>query len=536
MKSLIVLFLTTVGAAGSANAITFIVDTTSDANLSTCDSNVANDCSLRGAMTAANLTSAEDRIEFAIPMNDAGFQAPTQHWRIGVGDTPLPRIEAPVVIDGYTQTGAVPNTNTPAQGGLNGTLKIEIVPTSTFGAQQPALDTFSNNFSAPASTIRGLVISRFFAQIQLAGSGAHRVEGCYLGTDITGTAAAVTTNSGRGNGIVIQQGPAAYQIGGVLPAQRNLLSGMFSAITQQRDIDGLIIRGNLIGTNAAGTAAIPNTNDALNFGGGQLLRNTQIGGTDTNARNVIAASHFSAIRMFGQGTDPFAGSRIEGNFIGTDWSGTLPLGNGINPLSPSQVQPSIQIGGLIACNLTIGGAAVGQANLIAHSGGVGVLNDSCRGVQAADNRYFANRGIALDNAQGGLGPGPTPNDPNDADEGLGNRGQNYPELALGNPNPALVQYRVDTAVANATYPITVNFYRAGCGGGGAQRVASATITAAQAQQLLTVDLSTVSFLPLTATAVDAAGNTSEFAPALGDMIFRSDFEDVLGVATLGSCR
>jgi hypothetical protein len=99
----------------------------------------------------------------------------------------------------------------------------------------------------------------------------------------------------------------------------------------------------------------------------------------------------------------------------------------------------------------------------------------------------------------------------------------------------LVQYRVDTAIANAAYPITVNFYRAGCGGGGAARVASASISAAGAQQNLNIDLSATSFLPLTAVAVDAAGNQSEFAPTQGEEIFRSGFEDVLAPITPGRC-
>jgi hypothetical protein len=110
------------------------------------------------------------------------------------------------------------------------------------------------------------------------------------------------------------------------------------------------------------------------------------------------------------------------------------------------------------------------------------------------------------------------------------------QLSLGSPNPALVRFRVDSAVANASYPLTVNFYRAGCGGGVVQRVSSVNITAAQAQQNLMIDLSATNFLPLTAIAVDSAGNQSEFAPTLGDQIFRDGVEDSLSPATPGICR
>ena len=520
--------------ASMGTAATFIVDTTADASFSACIDASTNDCSLRGALNAANATPAVDEIVFNIPQSDPGFQAATQHWRISVGNTALPAISESVVIDGYTQPGALANTNTPAQGGLNGTLKIEIVPGTSFGSQQNGLDTFSNNFSAPASTFRGLVISRFFAQIQLGGGSAHRVEGCYLGTDITGTAAAVNTPSGRGIGLRLQ-GSGAFQIGGTLAGQRNLLSGLSDAVVQQGTPDGLTIMGNLLGTNASGTQAIANTSIALNFNQG-VLRNARIGGTDPLARNVFAASGFYAISLSAAGNTPFAGTRIEGNYFGTDWTGTRALGNGLNPSSPSQVTSTIKIGGIVACDLIVGGANLGQANVIAYGGKQGVENDQCRGIQAADNIYIGNRDIAFDNVVGGGAIGLTPNDPGDPDEQAGNRGQNFPELILGNPNLALVQYRVDTATANAAYPITVNFYRAGCGGGAVAKVASASISAAQAQQPQTIDLSAQNFLPLTAVAIDALGNQSEFAPALGDDIFRNGFEDVLAPPALGSCR
>ena len=155
--------------ATSGFAETFEVDTTSDVTLSACQAAIANDCLLRGAFIAANSTPAVDQIHFNIPQSDAGYQVATQHWRISVGNTALPPISEGVVIDGTTQPGALANTNTPTQGGLNSTLKIEIVPGASFGSQQNGLDTVSNNFNAPASTLRGLAISRFSSQIQLGG-------------------------------------------------------------------------------------------------------------------------------------------------------------------------------------------------------------------------------------------------------------------------------------------------------------------------------------------------------------------------------
>ncbi len=521
----------------SVHAVTLTVNTSSDLASDNCSGGA---CSLRGALLAANLTPAEDLIEFNIADTDPGFQASTQHWSILVGASALPVIEAPVVIDGYSQPGASPNTNTPSQGGLNGTLKIEILPSTAFAMTQNGLEISLNFFAQPASTFRGLAISRFQSQILLSGSASHRVEGCYLGTNITGSAASLTGNSGLGLGVRIQSG-GAYQIGGLLPAQRNLISGMFGAVIFFAASDGIRIQGNLIGTNAAGSEAIGNTNDAISTSGN--LRNALIGGSDPDARNIISASRFSALRLSSQSANEFSGTLIEGNYFGTDVTGTKPLGNGLNPQSPSQSQPTIGLLGA-QCSLAIGGTAPGQANLIAYGGGAGILNDRCLDVTTPLNRYYGNRGIPFDNVNGGGAVGSTPNDTDDADEQGGNRLQNFPEVTLpagflneGGSSVAL-QYRVDTAIANATYPITVNFYRGACGGGSDSLLASDTIVSAQAQQLLPFTLIAGdggNVLPLVASAVDAAGNTSEFAPMLGDEIFRGDFEDVLGPPTPGTC-
>ena len=109
----------------TAGAATFTVDTTSNSALTACTPAVA-DCSFSGAIAAANATAIQDTIAFAIPPGDPGCDAGSGVCTI----TPAPgssrSITQPVVIDGYTQPGAVPNSNTPAQGGLNGVLKIQL--------------------------------------------------------------------------------------------------------------------------------------------------------------------------------------------------------------------------------------------------------------------------------------------------------------------------------------------------------------------------------------------------------------------------
>jgi hypothetical protein len=498
---------------GLATAATYTVDNSADSALTDCLSAVAGDCSLRGALLRANADAAPDRIEFALPAGDPGYQAAGNYWRITVGATALPAIEQPVVIDGYSQPGAVPNTRTPDQGGLDAVPKIEIVPGTASASQQSGIEISLNFPNQAASTLRGLVISRFARQIQLGGTAAHAVEGCFLGTDILGSASAVAGSSGRGFGI-FDLGGGPYRIGGTQPAARNLISGLFGGILLQQPSNGLTIQGNLIGTDASGTVAIPQTAYAA-ISTASAMTNARIGGDTSDARNVISGNTLGAIYL-GGGSVVYTGTRIEGNYIGTDASGTVPLGNGFT----SPPQPAIQVFGSGACGVTIGGDADGAPNQIAYNAGAGIAVIGCRGVSAAGNRFAGNRGLAIDLAgNGGTVPdGLTPNDAGDADEGS-NRLQNSPRIEqIAYAGGAIVlTYRVDTAPANAAWPLRIDFAR---GAGAGVALDSYGLADAQTSKTVTFPASLAQGLPFALTATDADGNTSEFA---GDGLFADSF-------------
>ncbi len=522
-------------------AATLVVDNTSDNTLSACTA-AANDCSLRGAITAANALSDFDDVTFDIPNTDPGFQPTTNHWRILVGATALPGFTNPMTIDGFTQPGAAPNTQTPDDGGLNSQLRIEIQPETIAANQQVGFDVGLFNFSMPSSSLRGLAISGFRTQIQLAGGSAHVVEGCYLGTDITGTSATIGSPTTPSTGIRIQ-GPGAFRIGGIDPEQRNLIAGMQSGISWFSGSSGVVIQGNLIGTNAAGSEALRIHNDALSSSA--PVANALIGGDTSAARNIISGTSFSAIRLFISAPADVTGTRIQGNWLGTDVTGTRPIGNGTNPQSPSQPFATMTISGSNVCNLAIGGLGPGEANRIAFGGNAGILNDRCNGITTPLNEFIGNRGIPFDNVFGGGAVGATPNDLNDADDFAGNRLQNFPEITLPQDfaptgsDTVMLQYRVDTALANASYPLTVNFYRAACGGGSRELLASDTYNNGDAQQLRNFTLTAAdggNVLPLVATAVDSAGNTSEFTAAVGEALFVDGFEDEPASFSTGQCQ
>src|SRR5262249_54324960 len=87
-----------------------------------------------------------------------------------------------------------------------------------------------------------------------------------------------------------------------------------------------VVQGNFIGTNASGTVAIPNDEGIVVRDGANIV----IGGTTPGARNVISGNADSGINSFYTYTPsvpPAQGTLVEGNYIGTDASGTGPLGN-----------------------------------------------------------------------------------------------------------------------------------------------------------------------------------------------------------------
>jgi titin len=172
------------------------------------------------------------------------------------------------------------------------------------------------------------------------------------------------------------------------------------------------VTANLIGTTAAGTAALANT-DGIQFGGTGNIA----GGTTAAARNVISGNSRYGVLING------SGDVVEGNFIGTQADGVHPLGNAASGVFVT--------GG--GANNTIGGTKAGAGNVIANSGGDGVLIGSDpgngfntpagTGNAVLGNSIFGNAQLGID-----LGPhdGVTLND--SAGHSGPNNFQNFPVL------------------------------------------------------------------------------------------------------------
>jgi CSLREA domain-containing protein len=149
------------------------VNATDDVDDGACD---ASHCSLREAIIAANALPGADFIGFDISGAAPYTIAPT---------SPLPTIIDSVTIDGTTEPD------------FAGAPIVEIS-----GANLGLVDGLT--ISSGGSTIRGLVINRFGGDaIKILIGGGNVVEGCYIGTDVSG---AIDLGNGQ-NGVHINTAP-----------------------------------------------------------------------------------------------------------------------------------------------------------------------------------------------------------------------------------------------------------------------------------------------------------------------------------------
>ena len=534
-------------AGGPAlSATTFTVTTTSDSGAG----------SLRQAILDANGAAGADTIAFGI--GGSGVQT------IALASA-LPAITSPVTIDGYTQTGALANTHDTSQG-LNTVLKIE-VDGAALGAGSICLDV-----AASDTTIKGLVIHGCdTANVRLQNSASNFVlEGCFLGTDAAGTTPVAEASGAQITGVT----PPNVRIGGTTPAARNLISGGHDKIVLGNGAGGpagVTIQGNLVGPDVTGTIDLADTGHGITL---TRATNVTIGGASAASRNVVSGNAGNGLEIDGNpatntvvqgnyigvdvtGAAPLGnGNRgivldsnnvivggsaagagnvisangaigivlgssnvsmvtiVQGNFIGTDSSGTIPLGN---------ADRAIHVG---AADNVIGGTGAGEGNVIAYTKATGGTGDGVylpfsQGNVIRGNRIFGNAGLGIDVMPAGSPDGVTPNDPLDADGGGGNGLQNFPLFTSVTTGATTHVQGVLHSKAGTTYDL--DFYADACSNfpreflEGEEWIGTTQVTtdgSGDATFDAVLPVATAATARITATATDPNGNTSEFSQGL----------------------
>jgi hypothetical protein len=334
-------------------------------------------------------------------------------------------------------------------------------------------------------TLRNVISANEDSQISIsADCSGSIVEGNYIGTDVTSR-----TNLGGPSPILIEGEPGGILIRG------NVLTGSSGLASIYLNGSSNRVEGNFIGTDATGTNAVPGLQRGISI---EFARTGNvIGGTNAEARNIIGGGSYGIV-IRGQS------NIVQGNFIGTKADGTTSLGQ--------------TIAGVLLDNSfnQVGGREVGQGNTVAFSGGPGIAVVSGSSNAVFGNSIFANIGLGIDLGQDGV----TANDVLDPDAGANNL-QNFPILTsvrtLG--STTLIQGTLNSR-SNAIYRIEF-FSNPTCHssgyGEGRNFITSALVTTDSSGNA-NIHTSHPQSVPvgqfLTATATDAGGATSEFAPCV----------------------
>jgi parallel beta-helix repeat protein len=527
---------------GEATALEFVVTNTTDSG----------EGSLRWAIDQSNNSTETATILFNIPGSGPHIIRP---------QTQYVSFNRTVILDATSQPGYSPGSPVIVLDGSE-------APVGASG--------FVFGSSAGQSEVKGFSITGFRRDntsggnaILFIGSGGSRVTGNMIGLLPDGTPAGNT-----GSGITIRLS-TGNRIGGLNPADRNIISanrvgilvegnigsnqilgnyiglspdGNSGAGNDQHGISlfnspeniisgnvishngqssptagveifgntatGNVIRSNRIGTNADGTAAIGN------MGAGVSVRafDTVIGGDNPEDGNTISGNTSQGIFILTFMAD--AGRTvIRNNRIGVGSDGQTPMGNTFNGIQISGSSSNV-IGGISA-----GEGASAFSNIIAHNGrnGVALVPDQNQ-VNPYSNAILGNsmfgnglRGIDLGNN------GRTANDADDSDDGP-NKLQNFPVIGSATydaeTNLLSVTYSVPSAPANSAYPIRVELFLGGTDNQGRTYIGSDTFAQTDYNTQKSIELTPVSQITvdagtrITATATDNDSNTSEFADAV----------------------
>lgn len=553
---LLAMWLALVSPVALASPLIFTVANTADSGVG----------SLRKAIADANANAGPDTIQFNIPGADSGCGAVTHVCTIKPL-TLLDNITSPVTIDGYSQPLSSANS---LPVGDNAKLLIELDATNI----SPAF-RFEGAGSG-SSIVKGLAITHLASVgILIAdGSSNNAISGNFIGVNVAGTAASIISSS---SAVSVQSASEGNTIGGTAPAARNLLfgsdeivivSGSNDSVIQGNyiniDKDGAnvvgvsgrgidvgsgsgnliggsssgagnvigawlshgiifqgsgsnnLIQGNRVGTDATGTVLLGGGVDGITYFLGTGTGN-KIGGSSPGEGNQVNGATAAGVLLYG-GTS--ADLVVQGNWIGTDVTGTLPLANATG------IQADGETGGLI------GGTVAGAGNRIAFNSSIGVnLTSSAMGVAILGNSIFANGSLGISLSGGGV---PTSNDAGDVDTGSNNL-QNYPVIGTVTFAPNTTAHISGTlnSEANKTYRLEF-FANASCDPSHNGQGKRLLIT--PAPTFVTTNPNDVAFGPLditvpadrhviTATATDPSGNTSELsACSTQDTIFSDGLE------------
>ena len=451
---------------------TLTVNTTADHDDGTCGTT---DCTLREAVQGVNASaSATNAITFA-----SGIASQTIELANALGQ--LPAISKQVTIDGRLPASTTVGIGVQGPGGAGAML--------AFGP------------GSAGSIVKGLALFGSSATYVDVGADNVTIAGNYIGLRVDGV-----TNFGNMPGYGIRVTGNDASIGGVSPGDGNVIAQTGYGISFDGATGGWA-KQNIVGLDDGGRSRTSSTPTSSAFRSttrpasrSVILRRT--------ARSWRTSSRTTRPRASGSGA-PGSITAVGGNRIGVSTDGTTPAGNGVG--------------------LQVVASGVTQTNVLenmirSNAGHFATKGDR---TNIYRNSIDANGGLGIDLGVGGV----TANDhkcdglpccPADSDSGP-NGLQNFPDLASAAVagSQVTIEYSLETT-PGGTY--RVEFFASAAvdpsgHGEGARYLGFDSITLAptDVEKSGTVTLTpSAPVLPgeaISATAIDATGNTSEFSAA-----------------------
>jgi CSLREA domain-containing protein len=223
--------------------------------------------------------------------------------------------------------GTNPAGTAPGPGNNQGIFIGAVAPTNN--------NRVGGTVAADRNIISGNTVNGVLIDGDTSSTANNVVEGNYIGTDVTGTVAVPNTNEGVAVFTNLAPGSNTNNVIGT-PGAGNVISGngRVGVLVRDTGTTGTLVQGNKIGTNALGTAAIPNGGAGIEIN--ETTANNTIGGAVPGEGNVIAYNNSG--NTLGWGGIAFSagtGNAILGNSIHSNTGLGIDLGeDGVTPNDP----------------------------------------------------------------------------------------------------------------------------------------------------------------------------------------------------------
>jgi CSLREA domain-containing protein len=288
---------------------TFTVNSTADTGDAKIGDGVcrtsAGVCTLRAAIQEANHVAGTTLIAFDIASGGTKLIAPQSLLPA------LNNASGGITIDAFTQPGSHPNTAPLADNAVYG---IELKGNGAKG-----LDAFT--VTSANNVIRGFDMHAFKISVNLYGTSANSntVVGNMFGLQLDGTLDPTMQLFGASSCVVMQKGASSNIIGTPALGDRNVVSGCnhIGIATYDWPTKNNVIKNNVVGLDPTGTLNRGSESHGVDINTG--TQGTIIGGTGPNEHNVLSGNKQEGVEISHNKLTQH--NSIVGNYIGTDLTG-----------------------------------------------------------------------------------------------------------------------------------------------------------------------------------------------------------------------